>query len=414
MKTFEFYNNLKEYLLREKVNKNVTIRERSEIRRASVNFVIKDHQLFYTGPNRQYFRLVVMSEEQKRAVLTECHDNPGTGNHHGVRGTRDRVITGYFWPSLIKDVANWVRCCHRCQLNGPIKTVTPVLHSVKNHFSNAQFDSGGALLPDAVPDQNCAVSRNSPSGTSSNTENGKAAPVPEALGLIDHSYCKSPPSLGLLEDDCLLSPDETALETNGSYNVPAKGDQTETAVQNPISLKICGKDDPRPAVAHRLTEKAVIDHVYCALPGKAKESSIEDPADYAVEVTAVALNNFKDCLPSEKDELIHKLKVELERKDRMLALVFHPDQIKYLESRLYRPGSGHEIYKWSSSTISDCLKIRYACGINGYEYLRKELKYPIPSYRTITRHLKTVEPLRSRSPDQDVEESPISCSPCKS
>ncbi|XP_039615723.1 uncharacterized protein LOC120533094 isoform X2 [Polypterus senegalus] len=296
------------------------------------------------------------------------------------------------------------------------KTWIPTRRSVlcENHFSNAQFDSGGALLPDAVPDQNCAVSRNSPSGTSSNTENGKAAPVPEALGLIDHSYCKSPPSLGLLEDDCLLSPDETALETNGSYNVPAKGDQTETAVQNPISLKICGKDDPRPAVAHRLTEKAVIDHVYCALPGKAKESSIEDPADYAVEVTAVALNNFKDCLPSEKDELIHKLKVELERKDRMLALVFHPDQIKYLESRLYRPGSGHEIYKWSSSTISDCLKIRYACGINGYEYLRKELKYPIPSYRTITRHLKTVEPLRSRSPDQDVEESPISCSPCKS
>uniref|UniRef100_A0A8C4RHB2 Integrase zinc-binding domain-containing protein n=1 Tax=Erpetoichthys calabaricus TaxID=27687 RepID=A0A8C4RHB2_ERPCA len=72
-----------------------------------------------------------MSEEQKRAVLMECHDNPGTGNHNGVRGTRNRAIAGYFWPTLTNDVANWVRCCHRGQLNDPIKTMAPVLHSIK-------------------------------------------------------------------------------------------------------------------------------------------------------------------------------------------------------------------------------------------------------------------------------------------
>ncbi|KAG2457152.1 ICOSL protein, partial [Polypterus senegalus] len=93
--------------------------------------VSRDHQLFYTGPNRQYIRLVVMSEEQKRAVLMECHDNPGTGNHNGVRGTRNTAIAGYFWPTLTNNVANWVRCCHRCQLNDPIKTMVPFLHSIK-------------------------------------------------------------------------------------------------------------------------------------------------------------------------------------------------------------------------------------------------------------------------------------------
>uniref|UniRef100_A0A672L726 Integrase catalytic domain-containing protein n=1 Tax=Sinocyclocheilus grahami TaxID=75366 RepID=A0A672L726_SINGR len=88
-------------------------------------------RLFYVGPSRQYMRLVVLSEEEKRSVLTECHNNPGTGNHSGVRGTQNRVIAGYYWPTIIQDVKEWVISCHRCQLNDPIKTVVPVLHSIK-------------------------------------------------------------------------------------------------------------------------------------------------------------------------------------------------------------------------------------------------------------------------------------------
>uniref|UniRef100_A0A671QDZ5 Integrase zinc-binding domain-containing protein n=1 Tax=Sinocyclocheilus anshuiensis TaxID=1608454 RepID=A0A671QDZ5_9TELE len=95
-------------------------------------FPIKiDDRLFYVGPSRQYIRLVVLSEEEKRSVLTECHNNPGTGNHSGVRGTQNRVIAGYYWSTIIQDVKEWVRSCHRCQLNDPIKTVVPVLHSIK-------------------------------------------------------------------------------------------------------------------------------------------------------------------------------------------------------------------------------------------------------------------------------------------
>uniref|UniRef100_A0A8C1PNX9 Integrase catalytic domain-containing protein n=1 Tax=Cyprinus carpio TaxID=7962 RepID=A0A8C1PNX9_CYPCA len=79
----------------------------------------------------QYMRLVVLSEEEKRSALTECHNNPGTGNHSSVRGTQNRAIAGYYWPTIIQDVKEWVRSCHRCQLNDPIKTVVPVLHSIK-------------------------------------------------------------------------------------------------------------------------------------------------------------------------------------------------------------------------------------------------------------------------------------------
>ncbi len=69
---------------------------------------ITESTLFYTGPSAQFMRLVVLSEEQRRAVLEECHNNPGTGNHGGVRATMDRVVVGYYWDSIKADVADWV------------------------------------------------------------------------------------------------------------------------------------------------------------------------------------------------------------------------------------------------------------------------------------------------------------------
>uniref|UniRef100_A0A3B3QB65 Integrase catalytic domain-containing protein n=1 Tax=Paramormyrops kingsleyae TaxID=1676925 RepID=A0A3B3QB65_9TELE len=106
---------------------------RREIIRVGSTFVMKGkyNRLFYIGPCKQCMRLVVMSEKEKFRVLEECHHNPGTGNHNSIRGTKNRVISGYFWPTLAKDVADWLKCCHQCQMNDPIKTVAPVLHSIK-------------------------------------------------------------------------------------------------------------------------------------------------------------------------------------------------------------------------------------------------------------------------------------------
>ncbi|XP_056155211.1 uncharacterized protein LOC130129645 [Lampris incognitus] len=88
-------------------------------------------RLYYTGPSQCYMRLVIMSEEERRAVLNECHNQQGTGTHRGVRGTRDRVVAGYYWHTITRDVTDWVRRCPPCQLNDPIKTVAPVLHPIK-------------------------------------------------------------------------------------------------------------------------------------------------------------------------------------------------------------------------------------------------------------------------------------------
>uniref|UniRef100_A0A671PKN5 Uncharacterized LOC107693326 n=2 Tax=Sinocyclocheilus anshuiensis TaxID=1608454 RepID=A0A671PKN5_9TELE len=105
MDSFAFYVQVQEFLLKGEIPDNSA--NRRKVRRASTNFIIKDDRLFYVGPSRQYIRLVVLSEEEKRSVLTECHNNPGTGNHSGVRGTQNRVIAGYYWSTIIQDVKEW-------------------------------------------------------------------------------------------------------------------------------------------------------------------------------------------------------------------------------------------------------------------------------------------------------------------
>ncbi|KAL2087169.1 hypothetical protein ACEWY4_018228 [Coilia grayii] len=68
-------------------------------------------------------RLVVMSEEQKRAVLAECHNNPGTGNHGGVRATMDRVVAGYYWDTIKADVAEWA--LNACETDAAFEMADP-------------------------------------------------------------------------------------------------------------------------------------------------------------------------------------------------------------------------------------------------------------------------------------------------
>ncbi|XP_021054693.1 gypsy retrotransposon integrase-like protein 1 isoform X4 [Mus pahari] len=80
--------------------------ERSGIRRAAKKFVFKEKKLFYVGKDRKQNRLVVVSEEEKKKVLRECHEN-GPGVHHGISRTLTLVESGYYWTSVTNDVKQW-------------------------------------------------------------------------------------------------------------------------------------------------------------------------------------------------------------------------------------------------------------------------------------------------------------------
>lgn len=52
--------------------------------------------------------LVIENNKEKEKVLQECHFKPGTGNHNGVRHTKNKVVAGSNWFTLAEDVANMV------------------------------------------------------------------------------------------------------------------------------------------------------------------------------------------------------------------------------------------------------------------------------------------------------------------
>jgi hypothetical protein len=55
--------------------------------------------------------------------------------------------------------------------------------------------------------------------------------------------------------------------------------------------------------------------------------------------------------------------------------IFKEDQIEHL--------MGNKSFPWCNETLNTGLQVRVAVGKNGYEYLRKVLGYPLPSYRLL-------------------------------
>lgn len=68
---------------------------------------IPEKKLFYVGKDRKQNRLVIVSEEEKKKVLRECHEND-TGAHHGISRTLTLVESNYYWTSVTNDVKQWV------------------------------------------------------------------------------------------------------------------------------------------------------------------------------------------------------------------------------------------------------------------------------------------------------------------
>ena len=52
-------------------------------------------------------------------ILTEYHDSPLAGGHLGIARTMEKVRTNCFWPTMYKDVVNWVKSCVPCNQRKP-------------------------------------------------------------------------------------------------------------------------------------------------------------------------------------------------------------------------------------------------------------------------------------------------------
>ena len=65
-----------------------------------------DGRLYYNRD--ESLRLVLYSQEERRRVLKECHNDAG-GAHQGIVRTHSKIKALYYWMSIISDVEAWVK-----------------------------------------------------------------------------------------------------------------------------------------------------------------------------------------------------------------------------------------------------------------------------------------------------------------
>ena len=59
------------------------------------------------------YHQLVLPQHFHRKILVALHDNMG---HQGMDCTIDLLRESVYWPSMVKDVQNWVTGCHCCQV----------------------------------------------------------------------------------------------------------------------------------------------------------------------------------------------------------------------------------------------------------------------------------------------------------
>ncbi|GBM94091.1 hypothetical protein AVEN_135190-1 [Araneus ventricosus] len=81
-------------------------------------FQVDKGVLFRIAPDKKegIRKQLVIPEELREKILKLCHNESGT--HVGITKTKDRLLRNFFWPNIIKETENYVRCCDPCQRIG--------------------------------------------------------------------------------------------------------------------------------------------------------------------------------------------------------------------------------------------------------------------------------------------------------
>ena len=78
---------------------------------------------------------IVMPKKYQRDILSLTHESAITG-HLGVNKTYLKILNHFYWPHLRRDVSEYCKSCHICQMVGNPNETIPVA-PLKTH-SNLQ------------------------------------------------------------------------------------------------------------------------------------------------------------------------------------------------------------------------------------------------------------------------------------
>ena len=84
-----------------------------------------------------------------RSPINMAHKTPLSG-HMGVTKTCQKIVNHFYWPSQRKDVVEFCKSCHACQMVGKLNQTIPKsslqpIHAVQEPFSRIMVDCVGPL-----------------------------------------------------------------------------------------------------------------------------------------------------------------------------------------------------------------------------------------------------------------------------
>lgn len=91
---------------------------------------------------------IVLPCSVRKTILEIAHD--GLAGHQGIHRIYKKLIQHYFWPGMKKDVINYIKTCHVCQIVGkpnqsvPPSPLQPILVN-KEPFERIVIDCVGPL-----------------------------------------------------------------------------------------------------------------------------------------------------------------------------------------------------------------------------------------------------------------------------
>lgn len=139
------YNDIRRWKQRGDFPVDADAKMRKRVRRRAEQFVLDGNsgRLYLKG------RLVIETQEDKEKVLNEVHGS-ATGGHVGIRAAIKKARKAYEWHTMVEDITEFIKRCHKCQLVNPppLKAEQPELHPIsvpKGTFQQWGVDLVGPL-----------------------------------------------------------------------------------------------------------------------------------------------------------------------------------------------------------------------------------------------------------------------------
>ena len=115
-----WYADIVNYLACGVIPSEFTSQQKRKLRTDSRFYIWDDPLLFKRGADMILRRCVPENEQGK--FLDECHASPYGGHFSGERTAHKILQSGFYWPTIFRDCAEWVKICDRCQKIGNISS----------------------------------------------------------------------------------------------------------------------------------------------------------------------------------------------------------------------------------------------------------------------------------------------------